>query len=143
MHCYEADNLSVVFLRFGPRDAATRVNFSVSFRKNEERIMKAGERRFTPRYSLKIPLTIQTLGPAQAAAQSTETANISVRGIYFASECRFEVGTPVQIALRMPEEVLGRVSQQWNCRGRVVRVEADLDCRTLIGVEIQYYELSR
>ena len=105
--------------------------------------MKAGERRFTPRYSLKIPLTIQSVGAAQSLAQSTETANISVRGVYFASECRFEVGTPVQIALRMPAEVLGRVSQQWNCRGRVVRVDADSECRTLIGVEIQYYEIPR
>ncbi len=105
--------------------------------------MKAGERRFTPRYPLKVPLTIQKLGTALTAAQSTETANISVRGVCFASECRFEVGTPVQIALRMPEEVTGRVSQEWNCRGRVVRVEADSECRTLIGVEIQYYEIPR
>jgi hypothetical protein len=114
-----------------------------TFRKDEERIMKAGERRFTPRYPLKIPVTIQMWGAAQAAAQSAETANISFRGLYFVSTCRFEIGTPLQIALRMPEEVTGRVSQQWNCRGRVVRVEADSDCRTLIGVEIQYYELSR
>ena len=105
--------------------------------------MKAGERRFTPRYPLKIPLTIQMLGAAQAAAQSAETANISYRGVYFASERRFDVGTPLQIALRMPEEVTGRVSQEWNCRGRVVRVDADSDRRSLIGVEIQYYEISR
>jgi|ERR1700676_1861999 hypothetical protein len=103
--------------------------------------MKAGERRFTPRYPLKIPLTIQLLGTAQAAAQSAETSNISFRGVYFVSKCRFEVGAPLQIALRMPEEVSGRVSQEWNCRGRVVRVEADFDCRTSIGVEIQYYEI--
>jgi len=133
----------ITLVSFFP-DLAPRMQQPVStFRKDEERIMKAGERRFTPRYPLKIPLTIQMWGAALAAAQCTETANISVRGVCFASECRFEVGTPVQIALRMPEEVTGRASQQWNCRGRVVRVEADSECRSLIGVEIQYYEIPR
>jgi hypothetical protein len=130
----------ITSVSFFLRDAAILLS---TFRKDEERIMKAGERRFTPRYPLKIPLTIQMLGAGQAATQSAESANISFRGVYFASAFRFEVGTPLQIAFRMPEEVSGRVSQEWNCRGRVVRVEADSECRILIGFEIQYYELSR
>jgi hypothetical protein len=95
--------------------------------------MKADERRFTPRYNLKIPLKIQSLDASYALAQAAESANISARGVYFASDLPFKIGTPLQIALRMPEEVTGKASPEWNCRGRVVRVDVSRDSTKLDG----------
>jgi PilZ domain len=107
--------------------------------------MKADERRYTPRYKLKIPLIVQLLGASMAPAQSFESANVSARGVYFASDLPFQIGTPLQISFRMPEEVTGRISPEWNCRGRVVRIDAGAEPSGMagIGVELQYYEISQ
>jgi hypothetical protein len=107
--------------------------------------MNASERRYTPRYNLRIPLRIQRLGGPKTAPQSVESMNVSARGVYFASDLPFQVGAPLQILFRMPEEVTGRVSPEWNCRGRVVRIDAHAEPSGTagIGVEIQYYEISK
>ena len=61
------------------------------------------------------------------------------------SDLPFQVGTPLQIVFRMPEEITGKRSQEWNCRGRVVRSDTVTESTSLagIGVEIQYYEVSK
>jgi hypothetical protein len=107
--------------------------------------MKADERRFTPRYKLKVPIEVRQLSGAVTAPQSVESANVSARGIYFASVFPFQVGTPLQISIRMPEEITGRVSPEWNCRARVVRIDSGVEQSgmTGIGVEIHYYEISK
>jgi hypothetical protein len=105
--------------------------------------MNANERRFTPRHKLKIPLEIWNLAGSADSVQSTESIDVSIRGIHFSTESRFEIGTPVQVLLRMPEEVTGRRSPRWNCRGRVVHVDGNCDVngRKGVGVEIQYYDV--
>jgi hypothetical protein len=107
--------------------------------------MRVDERRYTPRYNLKIPLKIKPLGASKVPAQSVESANVSARGIYFASALPFQIGASLQISFRMPEEVTGKISPEWNCRGRVVRVDASTQPSGMagIGVEIQYYEISK
>lgn len=74
-----------------------------------------------------------------------ESSNVSARGIYFTSDLPFEVGTALQIVFRMPEEVTGEPTREWNCRGRVVRADADTNSRgkTGIGVQIQSYKVSK
>ena len=106
--------------------------------------MKADERRYTPRYKLKIPLRVQPLGASKTPAQSFESANVSARGVYFASDLPFQIGTPLQISFRMPEEITGRILPEWNCTGRVVRIDAGTEPSNMagIGVELQYYEIS-
>jgi len=32
-------------------------------------------------------------------------------------------GTPVEILMRMPEEIVGKPSRAWLCRGRIARVQ--------------------
>ena len=88
--------------------------------------MRVDERRYTPRYNLKIPLKIKPSQSASksAGAESVESTNVSARGIYFASDLPFQIGTVLQISFRMPEEITGNISPEWNCRGRVVRIDA-------------------
>lgn len=105
--------------------------------------MKADERRLSPRYKLKIPLRIQPVDEPRAPEQSAESSDVSARGIYFVSELPFQVGTPLQIVLRMPQEVTGKFSAEWNCRGRVVRTDSGIEPggKPGIGVEIEDYEI--
>lgn len=105
--------------------------------------MKLGERRYTPRLKLKIPIRIRPLDCAEASPRVVESTDISARGFYFTTDIPFEVGTPVQVTLRMPEEIAGRPLPEWRCQGRVVHVDPDaaVPGTSHVGVEIQYYEV--
>lgn len=107
--------------------------------------MNPKERRFTPRHKLQIPLTIQPLAGSNLPAQSAQSTDVSIRGLYFASDLSFEIGAPVQVLLQMPEEITGRASPKWSCTGRVVRVDSRQDAggRRGIAVEIHYYDVLR
>jgi PilZ domain len=123
------------------------LRFSICFRTSpnparEEVNMKADERRYTPRLKLCIPLRIRELGASAAPAQSSESSDISGRGVYFTTEMPLQVGSPVQVYLRMPEEIAGKQQPEWCCTCRVVRVDrSELSSLVAgVGVEIQYYE---
>lgn len=105
--------------------------------------MKPGERRYTPRLKLKIPISIRCLDSDESSPRTFESTDISARGLYFATDLPFKVGTPVQVTLRMPEEIAGRVLPEWCCHGRVVHVDAcdGSPGESRVGVEIHYYEV--
>ena len=105
--------------------------------------MSAKDRRFTPRHKLQIPLVILPLAGSNASPQATESADVSIRGFYFSSEESLEIGTPVKVLLRMPEQITGRLSPKWSCMGRVVRVDpaGGPNGRRGIGIEIHYYDV--
>lgn len=104
--------------------------------------MNPKERRFTPRHKLQIPLTVRPLKAPNLPAQSLNSTDVSIRGIYFASDLSFEIGMPVEVLLQMPEEITGRPSPKWNCTGRAVRIDRAEGCtgKRGIGVEIHYYD---
>lgn len=105
--------------------------------------MSAKDRRFTPRHKLQIPLIVQSLAVSNSPPQATESSDLSIRGFYFSSEQSFEIGTPVKVLLRMPEQITGKPSPKWSCMGRVVRVDPGEGSkgRRGIGVEIHYYDV--
>jgi hypothetical protein len=105
--------------------------------------MNAKERRFTPRHKLEIPLTIQFLSVPEEPPQQTQSTDVSIRGVCFATGQSLEIGTPVKVLLRMPEQVTGRASPAWSCMGRVVRVDrtAGPNGERGIGVELHYYDV--
>lgn len=100
-------------------------------------------RRLTRRFSLHVPLMVRPLDAPEVAAFPAETANISAGGALFTTELRLAAGKAVEMVLRMPEEIVGRPSHQWRCRGRVVRVDSDAltESETRVAVEFQYYEV--
>lgn len=91
-----------------------------------------------PRYEMQIPLCVRPLDPPGTPPQIVMSTNISSTGLYFSSEVPFKVGTQVEILLRMPEEVVGKPSREWLCRGRVARVQEYLS-GDYIGVGVQFY----
>jgi hypothetical protein len=91
-----------------------------------------------PRYAMRIPLCVRPLDPPGTPPFMVISTNISSTGLYFASETPFSVGTQVEIVLRMPEEVVGKPSREWLCRGRVARVQEHLS-GDHVGVGVQFY----
>jgi len=104
--------------------------------------MKADERRYTPRFKLCIPLRIRGIGSLAAPAQTAESSDISGRGVYFSTDLPLDVGSHLEVFLRMPEEIAGKLQPEWCCTCRVVRVDRCVLPSPMagIGVEIQYYE---
>ncbi len=80
---------------------------------------------------------------SQSPSQRAETADISKSGMRIICDLPLAIGTPVEIFLRMPEEVMGEPPHEWCCRGRVVRVsEVDSEKATrAIAVKFHYYEV--
>jgi hypothetical protein len=106
-------------------------------------MMNAKERRFTPRHKLQIPLTFENLSGSDRTPQTTQSTDVSIRGVYFATDQSLEIGTPVKVLLRMPEQITGRDSPRWSCMGRVVRVDhsGGPNGQRGIGVELHYYDV--
>ncbi|HEY8715489.1 MAG TPA: PilZ domain-containing protein [Candidatus Acidoferrum sp.] len=102
--------------------------------------MKASERRQLTRYNLRTPLRFRALGLASdSTVHFTEALNVSRGGFYFASSAPLQVGTPLEVTLRMPKEVTGSASQETNCQARIVhaRKEPFGDGRMGFGAEIE------
>jgi PilZ domain len=99
--------------------------------------------RQSPRFSLHVPLWIRPIATPQSASQHAQTSDISRSGLSIVSDLPLPIGTPVELLLKMPREVIGEPAHEWCCRGRVVRVgEPDPVRRTrTIGVKFQYYEV--
>jgi PilZ domain len=105
--------------------------------------MKKLIRRRAPRYLIRIPLRFRPLASPEMPYQIAESLNLSARGVSFATRFPLDVGTPVQLYLKVPEEVTGKPSSEWRCRGQVIHarpVESDPGTQ-LVGVLIVYYEI--
>jgi hypothetical protein len=113
--------------------------------------MERLDRRQTARFKLKIPFWIRLPKSPETPACLAKASNISGTGLYFvadpplqgALQGALQVGTPVEMTLRMPEVVVGKHSREWRCRGRVVRVKPNRlrGVNWGVGVEFQYYDV--
>ncbi len=105
--------------------------------------MKKLIRHRAPRYLIRIPLRFRLLASPEMPEQIAESLNLSARGVSFATRFPLAVGTPIQLYLKVPEEVTGKPSSEWCCRGQVIHtrpVESNPGT-LLVGVMIVYYEV--
>jgi hypothetical protein len=79
------------------------------------------DRRVTTRHSLRIPLQLRIWGTGGPALRA-ESVNLSGRGVLLETELPLQVGSTVELHLKLPEEITGQPTTEWRCRGRVVRV---------------------
>lgn len=102
------------------------------------------DRRLVERHKIRMPLRIR-LWKSSVPEQTAESANLSQRGIYFATNSRLSEGETVEVFFDMPEEVIGEASSEWRCTGHVVRVEKSPfgDGRLGVGVQFDCYEVSK
>ena len=107
--------------------------------------MKRTDPRQTARFDLEIPVSIRLLESLETPAHMAVSSNLSSAGVCLTTDLPVEIGMPVEVSLRMPQQVTGRPSQEWCCRGQVVRVQPRdvADDQPFVGVQFQYYEVRK
>jgi hypothetical protein len=104
--------------------------------------MTTKERRLDARVNIRVPLRFRVLNNPGATEQTAESENISQRGLCFATLVPLKVGTPVEVSLRMPEELAGKTASDVKCVARVVHVQPNAFSggKAAIGLHIERYE---
>jgi PilZ domain len=105
--------------------------------------MKTLDRRFRPRFDMRVQVKIRNLDSPALTEQLVESSNISARGFYFSTDNPLDIGARVEMFLTMPTEVVGQDARVWRCTGRVVRMQPGglAQRKAGNGVEIHYYEI--
>ena len=99
--------------------------------------MSTDERRNGTRMHIRVPLRFRTVSHPVSADQSAESENFSQRGLYFSTDFPMKVGTLIEIFLRMPKELFGKMASDVMCIARVVRVDAFPSAENKVGVALQ------
>jgi hypothetical protein len=104
--------------------------------------MSSSERRIDTRVNVCVPLRFRVLNNPGSTEQTAHSENISQRGLYFMTNVPLKVGTPVEVSMRMPQEIAGQVVSDVKCVARVVHVKPNAAPGGLsgIGVHIERYE---
>lgn len=104
--------------------------------------MSSSERRIDTRVNIAVPLRFRALNNPGATDQTAESENISQRGLFFSTIVPLKIGTPVEVSLRMPQELAGRPSSEVKCVARVVHVRpsATPGGKLGIGLHIERFE---
>jgi len=92
------------------------------------------------RFSLNVPLFISDW-KFPANEREVESANISESGVYFETDAPPKEGTMLRLRLEVPREIAGEVRTQWQCTGKVMRVQP-IGHGQGVGVRFDYYEIS-
>jgi hypothetical protein len=105
--------------------------------------MSFNERRIDTRVNVRVPLRFRTLDSSESTEQLAEAENISQRGIYFTTSFPLKVGMPVEVSLRMPQEMAGKTSSDVRCMARVVHIHGNsvLEGKVGVGLHIERYEV--
>jgi hypothetical protein len=97
------------------------------------------DRREARRFAMSLPMRVL---PREARGKEVRanTRDVSYRGLYFLSETKFEVGTPIDFILKLPEPVSATGVIDIRCSGRVLRVEAGKNGTMGVAAKIERYE---
>jgi len=89
-----------------------------------------------------VPLQFRVLNNPGSTEQTAQSENISQRGLYFLTSVPLKVGTPLEVSLRMPQELAGRVASDVKCVARVVHIRQSSAPGGMsgIGLHIERYE---
>ena len=104
--------------------------------------MSSSERRIDTRVNIRVPLRFRALNNPGSTEQTAESENISQRGMYFMTNVPLKVGTPVEVSLRMPQELDGKSASDVKCVARVVHVRPSSTPGGMLGIglHIERYE---
>lgn len=104
------------------------------------------DRRTSPRHFLRVLLRVR-LWKSSNPEQSSISHNLSLGGAQFATELPVQLGTVVELRLKMPEEISGEQTAEWRCSGHVVRIEdhpeAARQGKRHVAVQFDCYEVAR
>jgi hypothetical protein len=101
------------------------------------------ERRCMRRFDMRLPATVSAAG-MEVAEFTTETQNVSARGVFFYLDRPLAPGTRIQVTLTFPPHITLTESVRVRFTARVVRVEAPLPVsRVGVAAFIEEYEFLR
>ena len=98
------------------------------------------DRRLAPRHSLQIPLQLR-IWRACAPAYIAQSVNISGRGVLLDTELPLQVGSAVELHLKLPEDITGQPTTEWRCKGHVVRVVQRVPSNSQLRVGVRFESL--
>lgn len=101
------------------------------------------ERRHGHRFIMRVPLRFHGMREGAVQEESVSSMNISIHGVYFATNQEVSEGLLVQLHLRMPREIVGEDVEEWSFTGRVAHVEplSPQNGKRGVGVQFLCYEV--
>jgi hypothetical protein len=104
--------------------------------------MPVSDNRITPRFSLHAPMSFHRTGTLSEDEYKASTINISIHGVYFATEVFLQVGESVEVLLGMPKRVMGVRVGIRRFLGKVTHIESmdTLPGLSGVGVHLLYFE---
>src|SRR5271170_1958279 len=106
-------------------------------------VLTGSERRTTQRFSMRLPLTVRWTTGAAVGETSTESRDVSSRGVYFFLSKDVKEGSPVEILLTLPNEITLAGPVKVRCLGRVQRTEPREEGSVGVVAAIERYEFLR
>ena len=102
--------------------------------------VQQAEKRATRRFALRLPVSVNYSGNP-AATMAAQTRDVSARGICFYLEAPMAVGSEIEFTLTLPPEITLTESIRVRCKGKVVRVDANVtDQKVPVAAVIDEYE---
>ena len=105
--------------------------------------MTGSERRTTQRFSMRLPLTVRWTTGAAVGETSTESRDVSSRGVYFFLSKDVSESSPVKILLTLPNKITMAGPVRVRCLGRVQRTEPREESSVDVVAAIERYEFLR
>jgi hypothetical protein len=101
------------------------------------------ERRVMRRFDMRLPAAVRMTG-ATTDHITTETMNVSARGVFFYLDRPVEEGTEMEVTLTFPPHVTLTDSVRVRFTARVIRVESPLPAARIgVAAVIEDYEFLR
>lgn len=97
------------------------------------------DRREARRFNMTLPirLLLQNSQPQELPAQ---TRDVSYRGLYFLANAEFQLGSPIDFVITLPQQVTKATDVNIRCHGQVVRIEPSNNGHVGIAAKIERYE---
>jgi hypothetical protein len=105
--------------------------------------LTAEERRATQRFQIRLPMIVRWTSGSAIGEASTESRDVSSRGVYFFLPKEVNSGSPVEILLTLPHEITLAGPVKVRCLGRIKRAEVDEPGRIGVVAQIERYEFLR
>jgi hypothetical protein len=101
------------------------------------------ERRTAQRFQIRLPMIVRWTNGSAVGEISTESRNVSSRGVYFFLPKAVSSGSPVEILLTLPHEITLAGPVKVRCLGRIKRADIDEPGRVGLVAQIERYEFLR
>ncbi len=92
---------------------------------------------------MKLPLTVRWTSGAVLGEATTESKEVSSRGVSFFLPKELKPGSLVEIIMTLPHEITMAGPVKVRCLGRVLRAEPQEDARVGLAAAIERYEFLR